>query len=127
MLLVIVGTSVPIWIYAISIWKDVLYGIAVLYLTFLLINIESIESRIKTYALISVTLIIAIYFRHNGIILALLVPILSVLLLQRKIALVISTITVCIVGIFSFLLPSYLDIAPAPSWISKVGILHQSI
>ncbi len=125
--------SIPIGLYTITLWKDIPFSLALIGLSFFLytkLKYDKLLSRWKLldWLIILLLSVIVIYFRHNGIIYLLFIPLLiSFYFIGLKQKIIFSFIIVCIFFLLNFIVPHQLSVTPKPFWSKDVYIYHSMV
>ncbi len=119
--------SIPIGMMNISLWRDVLFSTALVFLSyFVSVRISNKEWKFVDYAVYTILLIIVGYFRHNGIVFIVIFPVLIAIFQKYwKTLIRLGSISLGIFFLFGLILPRVLDVSPsAPSVLSMLWVYH---
>lgn len=123
--------SIPVGIYSITLWKDIPFSVCLVLLGFVIAKQYWAKRLDNSHLiLIFVLSIVTTFFRHNGVINILLLPISFLLCFYRvnRLKTVILISSFLMVTIFlRMVLPSVLQVKPIPDFFAKGAIYFESV
>jgi hypothetical protein len=112
-------------IYTITLWKDIIFSISMVNLAFYCV-IASYKNKLtlKNYCIFTFLFITIGFFRHNGIVFLVIIPLLFLIQKKLRIAITLGTISIFLYVFISIILFRALNVTPSPFWFKDITIYH---